>query len=444
MPSQTDLPTASSATTSISSSTSTSTSTSSLPKHTKLRESCDSCLIAKVKCSKTRPLCARCLANGAPCGYSPSSRAGRKNRNAGLRKAAASNTAPKDGMELPQSALPNATSYLPLFMYPMLEPNGDHNPTIWGGSTSPTTQEDQQGPQSVAEKGIITTKQGDSYDTSDFLPTPPLNGDFMDSFVPLSSHHGFSAFATAAPSPNGNADQAPVSPAWTINNNQYSLLPSFQSPLDLMPVGHAHSSHPAMRPALPRQQENNQNLAQPGPGSDCDCFASCLHALQSLHNHSWMSSSTHQGGPPFDIVLKINREAIDGCSALLGCDNCVPKIGGSITTMLLATIFGKVMSLYRATCMFRFGSSTGVQASAQLAFGAYTVTGEDRQLLEIEILLLELRKVESILSMYQDGLRNAPSEQNESSLYTALTSYLDKNLHYIVDFLQVRKGESSK
>lgn len=427
MPGQSDLPPASS------------NSTSSPPKHTKLRESCDSCLIAKVKCSKTRPLCARCLANGAPCGYSPSSRAGRKNRNAGIRKSTA-----KDAKEHPQSALPTSASYLPLFMYPILENNVDHNTSLWGGSSSPVSQEDQRGPQPIAEKDLVTTKDGDSFDTSDFLPTPPLNGDFMDSFMPLSSHNGFSEFATAAPSPDGNADHTPESPAWTVNSNQYSLLPSFQSPLDIMPLGHVHSSHPAARPALPMQQENNQNLAQTGSSPDCDCFASCLLALQSLHNHSWMSSSTQQGGPPFDIVLSINREAIAGCSALLGCTKCVSKIGSSITTMLLATTIGKVMSLYRATCMFRFGSSTGVQVLAQLAFGAYTVTGEDRQLLEIEILLLELRKVETILTLYQERFHNAQAEVDESSVYTALTSYLDKNLRYIVDFLQVRKGETCK
>ncbi len=431
MPSQSDVPTASC------------TRTSSPPKHTKLRESCDSCLIAKVKCSKTRPLCARCLANGAPCGYSPSSRAGRKNRNAGLKKAAS--TAPKETTEQPQSALPTSAPYLPLFMYPINENNVDHNISMWGGSPPPSTQEDRRGPQSMVEKSIITAKDGESYDTSDFLPTPPLNGDFVDSFMPSSNHNGFSEFAVTTPSPDGNADKPPVSPTWTINSNQYSLLPSFQSPLDMMPLGHVHSSHIVTRPALPIQQENNQSLAQTGSSSDCDCFALCLHALHSLHNHSWMSSSsTQQGGVPFDIVLTINREAIESCSALLGCEKCVSKIGSSITTMLLATIFGKVMSLYRATCMFRFGSSNGVQASAQLAFGAYTVTGEDRQFLEIEILLLELRKVESVLTVYQEKFHNVKAEQDESSVYTALTSYLDKNLRYIVDFLQVRKGATSK
>ena len=86
-----------------------------------------------------------------------------------------------------------------------------------------------------------------------------------------------------------------------------------------------------------------------------------------------------------------------------------------------------------------------MHATAQLAFGAYTVTGENRQLLEIEILLLELRKVESILGVYSERFRNAQAEKDdETSVYDALTGYLDKNLHYIVDFLQIRKGGVSK
>lgn len=115
-----------------------------------------------------------------------------------------------------------------------------------------------------------------------------------------------------------------------------------------------------------------------------------------------MASSVQQGGPPFDIVLSINREAVIGCSAMLSCSKCVSKIGNGISTMLLATIFGKVMSLYRAACFFRFGGAPGMHATAQLAFGAYTLTGEDRQILEIEILLIELRKVEGLLKVFQE------------------------------------------
>lgn len=40
----------------------------------KLRASCDACYLAKVKCSKSRPLCQRCLVSGTSCAYSPSAR----------------------------------------------------------------------------------------------------------------------------------------------------------------------------------------------------------------------------------------------------------------------------------------------------------------------------------------------------------------------------------
>ena len=101
------------------------------------------------------------------------------------------------------------------------------------------------------------------------------------------------------------------------------------------------------------------------------------------------------------------------------------------------------MSLYRAACLLRFGSSTVSSVSAQLAFGAYTVTGEDRQLLEVEILLLELRKVENILKTFQDKVSGESDEKDEAGVYIALVSYLDKNLRYIFDFLQMHKSKTS-
>ncbi|KAL5346571.1 hypothetical protein ACLOAV_008278 [Pseudogymnoascus australis] len=43
----------------------------------RLRASCDGCFFAKVKCSKTRPICFRCLACETDCKYSPSLRVGK-------------------------------------------------------------------------------------------------------------------------------------------------------------------------------------------------------------------------------------------------------------------------------------------------------------------------------------------------------------------------------
>ena len=205
----------------------------------------------------------------------------------------------------------------------------------------------------------------------------------------------------------------------------------------MMPIGpveHHASQYDTLR---------NMALGNPDSQRSCDCFATCLHALHMLHTQSFLCSSAQHGAPPFDIVLSINREAIEGCSTMLNCANCVSKCGSSISTMLLSTIFGKVMSLYRAACLARSASSANVHATAQMTFGAYTVTGEDRRTMEIEVLLLELRRVEGVLHLFQERFSKGSPESDEAVVYTALTAYLDKNLRYIVDFLQVRKGGKS-
>ncbi|KAI1810489.1 hypothetical protein GGS20DRAFT_183240 [Poronia punctata] len=57
-------------------STSTPTSTTPAP-FRKLRDSCHNCALSKLRCSKEKPTCARCMRQGKTCGYVPSKRAGR-------------------------------------------------------------------------------------------------------------------------------------------------------------------------------------------------------------------------------------------------------------------------------------------------------------------------------------------------------------------------------
>ena len=212
------------------------------PKTPKLRESCDSCLIAKVKCSKSRPLCGRCLANGAPCVYSPSSRSGKRNRNSnGISKSintsAAHTNSHGKGPDSPSSTLPPSASYLTRLMYPLLDAEDrsllDPNEGPVGGTTSPLLQESSHIPVPILHE-TNTNGDEDGFDSSDFLPTPPFHqGDFMD-FMATSGPNPFPDFTTAPPSPCLNTDHFPASPAWTTKQDPY--LRNFQSPLDMMPV----------------------------------------------------------------------------------------------------------------------------------------------------------------------------------------------------------------
>lgn len=421
------------------------------PKVTKFRESCDSCLSAKVKCSKSRPMCARCLSNGAPCGYSPSSRAGRKHRNASANEPARITTRRPSAAEFAQTTPPTPV-YLPM-MHPMAE-NQDRSMEHPNHKFFPDSgsHEDSRRRHSGMDEGGSATQAG--VDPADFFPTPPFGDDFAESLGDFSPRAYFedlsnAAAAAAAASPSiSSTSNVSTNPIWTAPENHesnYSILPyplpSFQISPDLMTISSTGASPKMAVPHANSRPGDKLNSA------GCDCFAVCLQALQTLHNHSWLPASAQPGALPFDVVLTINQEAMRGCAAMLDCDKCVSKTGSSISTMLLATIFGKIISLYGSACFFRFGASTGNQAVVKLALGAYTLTGEDRRLLEMEIILLELRKVESILLSYQERFRGDASQveknKDETSVYNALTHYLDKNLRYILDFLQARKGNCS-
>lgn len=422
------------------------------PKVTKLRESCDSCLTAKVKCSKSRPICVRCLSNGATCGYSPSSRAGRKHRNASANEPARITTRRPSAAEFTQTAPPTPV-YLPL-MHPMPE-NQNHSmehPNLKFYPDSSSHEESRRRHSGMDESGSATQA---GVDPADFFPTPPFGDDFAESleqFSPQAYFRDLSCAATAASPSTSNTSHASINPIWTPHENHesnYTLpyaLPSFQIPPDLMTIGQAALSSTNASPKMAVPRANGRPGDKP-KSAGCDCFAVCLQALQTLHNHSWLPNSAQPGALPFDVVLTINQVAMRECATMLECDKCVSKIGSSISTMLLATIFGKIISLYGSACFFRFGASTGNQAVVKLALGAYTLTGEDRRLLEMEIILLELRKVESILLTYQERFRGDASQaeknKDETGVYNALTHYLDKNLRCILDFLQARKGTCS-
>lgn len=403
-----------------------------VPKATKLRESCDSCLVAKVKCSKTRPVCGRCLANGATCGYSPSSRAGRKHRNIAATEPAKIPARHPKAKETVKdiSQNPSSGTRIP---YPIHDHEGRPN-----FSAPSVCTPDRPSPRHSMIENRLLAAQVQGFESPDFLLNPPFSDDFGDC-LQFSPPPFFSDPGARLPSPKSSDAKSPNNQAWAINETPYPTAPSFQVPIDMTPFDPSLSS-PSSDGAVPQDPARRFGPPREGFKYQCDCFAVCLQALQALHNHSWLPASTEPGGLPFDVVLTINREALKGCGAMLDCVKCVSKTGSSISTMLLGTIFGKIISLYGAACFFRFGPASDSQAAVRLAYGAYTLTGEDRRLLEMEIIIRELKKVESVLTIYQERFRNAEAEKDESSVYNALTCYLEKNLRYILDFLHSRRG----
>ncbi|KAL9610911.1 MAG: hypothetical protein Q9167_004421 [Letrouitia subvulpina] len=398
------------------------------PKPVKLRQSCDSCLQAKVKC--------------------PSSRAGRKNRDARINKPANNVYQNGKGLSFPSSDKSFSSSPLDLSVheYPSKRNLINQDTSNLGifGDTESLAHGDLEKGQTVTDRSTPISQDTKGVEDADFLPTPPFN-DFMDSFVCLSPQASFAELATAAVSSpistQSDINLPSAKSAWNNNSLSYPTLPSFQSSFEQLYSGQSMTSRPGTRSSLPMQNETIPSIpeTQFEKTVGCDCFASSLQLLSSMHTHSMPSPSNPQGEPPFDIMLITTGEAIEACSKILACGECLSPtcIGNSV--LLLATMFGKILSLYKATCRFHFGTAPGIQGTAELAFGAYTMTGEERKLIEIEILLLELRKVEDALDYFHEKICNSLPGKDETGFQGAVILYLKKNLRHIVEFLKARK-----
>lgn len=444
----------------------------------KLRESCDACLTAKVKCGKGRPLCARCLQNGSECSYSPSARAGRKNRNStGGVKKSGSNTAShkrpaslqlqlSKNAPLPSSTTPWASQTPSQDTRPQVHDqtsSNNANSTVAMDISTSATQFHNM-PTLTSDEGLsdlntglygipITPDTEDSHDSlHPLIPTSPANPTefshefpYLDGGLPPSSTISYPDFALSSPS--NHIHQTLHTDAWMNQDPAFnSIQPLVHGNLDTAFFQLQSPSQPPSQPSLKphiRNHINGQTRMQHEhiPAGACDCFADCLQSLKDLHISSWSKSAGPQSSPQFDGVLAVNNTAITASNRMLTCGTCSAKGSIGISNMLMATLFGKVLSLYRTAVQGRFGASRDIQIPASLAFGAYEVSGDDRHLLEIEILLFELKKVEKTMSLWREMSQNLNKDKDVTSVYEALAMYLDKSLSYVTDFLRQRRSE---
>ena len=410
-------------------------------KPVKLRESCDCCLVAKVKCGKERPLCKRCLTNGSSCIYSPSSKTGRRShKNVAIKadsvaqqqSSISTQTSPrpvKDPYERAQSHLHRdkdvdmldgtSTLFDDKNLPPLAMPQNIHDPL-----------------NEMAADGVIGDTKA-NFDVN-LSASPFCPSEFLDPSISMfepENRLNFSAAPFKASPAAGDA---------TFNGSYSELglqLPS-PTPAELSRLAHLGSSDHMTRPS---HTLSPSDLCY-NEANSCDCFAACLQILQSLHSHSCrLAPAQPNRGLSFDVVLNTNKDAIGSCASLLTCLKCVSECGKGVVNMLLATVLGKVISLYRAICVLMFGSSNNMQDTAQLAFGVYKVTGMNRRLLEIEILLLDLRRVAGVLMSYTDRSSNGPLSNNDDKhVYETLKTYLEHNLRNLVQYLNAQKSSVSK
>ncbi|KAF6839547.1 C6 zinc finger domain protein [Colletotrichum plurivorum] len=416
-------------------------SSSSKPRQPRLRASCDGCFLAKVKCSKARPICSRCLACGLECRYSPSSRAGKpKSDNSAPSHA---NTVHMDMTDL--SPIMDEKNLMfgqhpGAGMYKM--ESGWHTPTSMEGAMTrnpsissglallgvdDSTPRDHQDPTADMYAGAMPWTP-----PNDFSAAPYPDMAMATAHMGHGRSHSMDMAMTAHMAPWGDAAQHDMMPYTTMPTpNSMAAAAYFPSP----------STTPNMRPAVRHKASSSG-----GGGGSCTCFTVCLQSLQALHNAS--SPST----PPFDLVLSLNRKAVEGCAAMLSCPRCMSRSGTHTAAMLLATVIGKITSFYKnASCTYFENGAGGMMPAVNqqlspgmgglgVSLGAYTLGGEDGRWLELEILNRELRKLEEVYAQFREVCADLSEDPEVSK---AMIGYLGHNLGTTLEVVSHRKGDMS-
>ncbi|KAM0333329.1 hypothetical protein ACHAQA_001990 [Verticillium albo-atrum] len=418
-------------------------SSSSKTRQPRLRASCDGCFLAKVKCSKARPMCSRCLACGLECKYSPSSRAGKPKADQASSSRLVHSQNPAVNVS---SALDDNNAFfgdIPT-THPLYKIDGGWDVTMDLGDTfsSPFARDpsipcdmdtlDPQDPStatSMYSSGLPWTPPNDfaALNYAD-LPYPGAH---------VSGHHSRSASMDATTTAQLNS--------WVDSVSQDPHCFSTPAPaLTPASMGSNYFPSPSSTPKNGSNSHRKHSSKHAASGA-CTCFTVCLQSLQEMH------SASSPDPPPFDVVLSLNRKAVDSCAALLACTPCLSRSGTHTTAMLLATIIGKITSFYqKATYSYfdggggeagpRPGSlygSSAAGASLGISLGAYTLGGEDGRWLELEILARELHKLEEVYAQFRDVCGELTEDAEVSR---AMIGYLGHNLGTTLKVVSHRKG----
>ncbi|KAK4452396.1 hypothetical protein QBC34DRAFT_34517 [Podospora aff. communis PSN243] len=409
---------------------------SAKPRQQRLRASCDGCFLAKVKCSKARPICSRCLACGIECRYSPSSRAGKPKSDSSANMhnsvvgdmSAMSPVSDDKGMVFPsQHTVPG--------LYKL--ETGWHTPptSVDGGMSRSHSMSGlammgvEPGPAGHGDPNMA----GDMYSAG--MPwTPPndMTAQFVESpgIAPhMGQGHGRSqSYDFAMPSPMGAWPDPNAHDMYAYSQTQLPTPGSI--PANYFP---SPTATPHLRPS-PRHK--SVSVAPNGSAGSCACFSACLQSLQALHNASGPSP------PPFDIVLSLNRKAVEGCASMMSCPRCMSRSGTHTSAMLLATVIGKITSFYKNASHTYFENGAMQSAASPSALGvslgAYTLMGEEGRWLEMEILARELRKLEEVYAQFREVCADLSEDPEVSK---AMIGYLGHTLGSTLEVIHHRKGD---
>ncbi|KAL9065194.1 MAG: hypothetical protein Q9161_008393 [Pseudevernia consocians] len=360
----------------------------------KLRASCDGCYSAKLKCTKQRPTCPRCVSLGLVCRYSPSQRTGKPRRR-----------------------------------NPQQQPSRQPTPNSgWGFNVS-------NDPQSA----------GSSMSHSQAMVTTSLQA-----FEPFQHASKISsAFRDRLPSASPSvAEDEDLLGQWSerlttgCNDSLMQLSEYFTGFPDGSMTGNLSISH------LPMQKH-----PAPADPKACDCFDFLLQAL-----HVMQTKSLNPHSLALDTILSDSKNMISRGEALLNCSCSENGTLIMLLASLVAEHLSFLQAATTAASAADSGSPTTTstatgsttastpnsenQATAsyasRLTIGNYMVDREDEARLRIEIILMELQKTNAFLAKFKAKVARLRVGY-ESQTYEGLVNVLCTRLREATIRLQKQK-----
>lgn len=376
----------------------------------RLRASCDGCYLSKVKCTKETPTCTRCLNHGVVCKYSPSQRVGKPRRLRENQQVHDRSTTQDTGAaELSNSRSTSDASVHP----PPYSWNINFDPSITTRTTGFNLDDDLsmiwQSSLSVTDSekgGFVDDSSRDSNlsSPSNSLPTPVES---------LSEYPETSQPSSAGLERLGKSVQQPA--PQPLFSEEHLLL---QDPLPQLYFS------PTQDPVA---------AARSLPATDnCTCATTTFDILKTLHDQLSHTS--------FDKVLSVNKAAVSTISTVLSC----PCTRDSTSIMTLAVALTKIMSRYQAIggpsaqssgTSFTTDTFTIAPSPTPITLGAYKLDGAEEEQVKLQVILSELRKVDGLVSRFQDRFCIGPVK-HEARVYNELVLLLRRRLRDIVEGLQ--------
>ena len=340
----------------------------------KFRASCDRCYFAKVKCSKERPTCPRCENLGLACSYSPSQRTGKSRR-----------TKSRGMSALQDSKSKPAVSSQPSPMVPTEAP-------IHSFERS-SLQLDISSPHSPLDTTMATWPSSETimHDLDVNLLAP------WRDYLPISEEDNGSTFQ----------------------------------------ISEGFMEFSTTTPSSPRDQQLRIRTASPSRDNkshSCDCFNSLMQAL-----HAMQKQAQHQV-LTLESTLIRSKDVTSHGERLLHC-TCVED---SALTMLFAALIAKYLSLYSSDNIDLASSPSSASladtsfSSSRLTVGRHTIDMEDEERLRMEIMTMELQKLNALLMRFR-GKFSALPVSYEAHMYETVLNSLTTRLREAMDKLQRQK-----